>query len=128
MPFTATLFEGLDREMPGDVLFIRGYAGETLAGASLCVFDETTMWAPMIGLHYEIARPSYLYFLQQDERVRLCIERGIRRIFSGKTNYREKQRHGFHQEERWFCYRANSHLLNRALALAFPLARRVFRF
>jgi hypothetical protein len=127
MPFTAQLLGEMDKELPGDVVFIRGYVGEVLAGASLCVFDDSTMWVPMIGLRYEIARPSYLYFLQQDEMIRLSIKRGVRRILGGKANIREKQRHGFHQEGRWFCYRANSRLINKALALISTLAQRLFR-
>lgn len=125
MPFTAQFLTALNDELPGDVLFLRGYAAGELAGVSLCLRNGTTLWAPMVGLKYEIARPSYLYFLLQDERIHWCLEHGIQRIFLGKTNAREKQRHGFRAEERWFGYRASLSPVNRLLALVTPLVQRL---
>ena len=127
MPFAPQFLAALERELPGEVLFLRGYLGETLAGVCLCLLNGTTFWAPMMGLHYETARSGYLYFLMQDEMVRWSIEHGMRKIFVGKTNERVKQRHGFHQEECWFCYRAGPGALNRMLALASPLIERLIR-
>lgn len=125
VPFTPRLFAALDKEMPGDVFFVRAYAGDTLAGACLCLLNGSTLWAPMIGLHYEIARPSYLYFLIFDEMIRWGIAHQIQKIFLGKTNERQKQRHGFYQEERWLCFRAGPSTLNRMAALALPMAQRL---
>jgi len=127
MPFTPEFFAGLEREMPGDVKFIRGYVGGTLAGVSLCLLNGQTLWWPMAGLHYELARPSYLYFLLIDEMIRWAIEHGITKILGGKTAEREKHRHGFHLEERWFCYRSNFSPFNPLLAFAFPLAKRLLK-
>lgn len=121
MPFTPDFFAALEREMPGDVQFIRGYVGGTLAGVSLCLLNGSTLWWPMAGLRYEIARPSYLYFLLIDEMIRWGIERGIEKILGGKTAEREKQRHGFSAEACWFCYRARPRLLNHLLARLYPL-------
>jgi predicted N-acyltransferase len=125
MPFNLHFFTGLECEMPGDVQFIRGYVGKTLAGVFLCLLNGSTLWWPMAGLHHETARPSYLYFLLIDEMIRWGIEHGIKKIFGGKTADREKQRHGFHLEERWFCYRANSRLINQGLALSVPLVKKL---
>jgi predicted N-acyltransferase len=127
MPFTSQFFAGLEREMPADVQFIRGYVGTTLAGVSLCLLNGPTLWWPMAGLRYEIARPTYLYFLLIDEMIRWSIEHGIQKIYGGKTAEREKQRHGFHLEERWLCYHASLRPLNQALAFALPLAQRLLR-
>jgi hypothetical protein len=79
----------------------------------------------MIGLHYEIARPSFLYFLLQDEAIQWSIQHGLRRLYVGRTNEREKQKHGFYLEERWLCYRARVRPLNRVLAAALPLIQRL---
>jgi len=127
MSFNPDFFTGLEREMPGDVQFLRGYVGKNLAGVSLCLLNGSTLWWPMAGLHHEIARPSYLYFLLIDEMIRWGIEHGVKKIFGGKTAGREKQRHGFHLEERWFCYRSNFRPLNPVLAFGFPLAQRLLR-
>jgi predicted N-acyltransferase len=127
MPFTPQFFTGLEREMPGNVLFIRGYVGETLAGVSLCLLNGSTLWWPMAGLRYEIARPTYLYFLLMDEMIQWSIEHGIKKIFGGKTAEREKQRHGFHLEERWLCYRASIRPLNWAFSIALPIVKRLMR-
>jgi predicted N-acyltransferase len=127
MPFTSQFLATLEREMPGDVLFLRGYLGKSLTGVCLCLLNGTTFWAPMMGLHYMTARSSYLYFLMQDEMVRWGIEHGMQKIFVGKTNESIKQRHGFHQEESWFCYRTGARSLTWALALASPLVRRLLQ-
>lgn len=124
-PFAAQFFADLEREMGKDVFFIRAYVGDTLAGVSLCVRNGSLLWAPLVGLHYELARPSYLYFLIQDERIRWALEHGIRKICLGRTNEREKKRHGFYQETSWLCFRAAPPVLNRMLSLAFPVARRL---
>lgn len=127
MPFPSRFLGGLDREMPGEVQFVRGYVGDTLAGVSLCLLNGPTLWWPMAGLRYEIARPTYLYFLLMDEMIRWSIEHGIQRIWGGKTADREKQRHGFHLEERWLCYRSTVPLLNRLLAVSLPRVQRLLR-
>ncbi len=123
IPFTPHFLVALEREIPGDVFFLRGYAAEKLVGVGLCLRNGTALWAPLIGLDYEIARPSYLYFLLMDETIRLGIELGMQKIFLGKTNERVKQRHGFHLEERWLCYRARLSPLNQLLAWVLPLVQ-----
>jgi predicted N-acyltransferase len=125
MPFSPQFFVSLEREMPGDVLFLRGFIGKTLAGVSLCLLNGPTLWWPMAGLRYELARPSYLYFLLMDEMIQWSIEHHITKIVGGKTAEREKKRHGFHQEERWLCYRGEGYSLNKVLALASPLIQRL---
>lgn len=127
MPFTPQFFPALAKEIPGGVLFLRSYVGNQLAGAIVCLVSDSTLWLPMIGMHYEIARPAYLYFLLQDEAIRWGIQHGIRRIYGGKTNEHEKKGHGYRQEERWLCYRASVGPLNRVSALAFPVAQRLLQ-
>lgn len=120
IPFTPQFLAILEQELPGDVFFLRGYAAEKLVGVGLCLRNGATLWAPLIGLHYEIARPSYLYFLLTDETIRLGIELGMQKIFLGKTNERVKQRHGLQFEDRWLCFRARLGPLNRILSLVLP--------
>jgi predicted N-acyltransferase len=127
MPFTPQLFTSLEHEMSEEVLVIRGYAGGKLAGVSINLLDDSTFWGLMIGLHYEIARPSFLYFLLLDEAIRWSIKHGLRQISMGWSNEREKQKHGCRVEENWFCYRASTRPLNLALAAALPLAQRLLR-
>jgi predicted N-acyltransferase len=124
MPFTPQLFTNLEHEMPEEVLVIRGYAGGKLAGVSINLLGDSMFLGQMIGLHYEIARPSFLYFLLQDEAIRWSIQHGLQRLYVGRTNEREKQKHGFYLEERWLCYRASAWSLNLALAAAMPLIQR----
>jgi hypothetical protein len=75
------------------------------------------LW-PAAGLHYELARPSSLYFVMLDHLIRWSIGKGMRRVYGGMTNEEQKARHGFHPQARWFCMRAHPGLLNGALALA----------
>lgn len=124
MPFTAEFFSILEREMPGQVQLFRGFVDGELAGVSLNILAGGMLWGPMMGLRYELARPSYLYFLLIDEVIRWSIEHRLRRIYGGLTSEREKQEQGFRLRERWFCCRAHPPLLNIALKGVVSLARR----
>lgn len=121
VPFTPQFLAAMQEELADEMFFVRGYAGGKLAGASLCLRNGASLWVPTIGMHYEIARPSYLYFLLIDETVRWAIDNGIRHFSFGKTNERVKQRHGFHLEDRWLCYRARLGLLNRIISWILPM-------
>jgi len=123
IPLSPKFPAALECELPESVHFLRGYSAEKLVGVGLCLQNKTTLWAPLIGLNYEIARPSYLYFLTIDETIRLGIELGMQKLYLGKTNERVKQRHGFHFEERWLCYRARLGPLNRILSWVLPLVQ-----
>jgi predicted N-acyltransferase len=126
MHFAPQFFSEMEREIPQQqILIIKGFVGNKLSGVYWCLLDGSTLWWQLAGLDYEIARPSYLYFLLMDEMVRWSIEHKVQRIYGGLTNDREKQRHGFHLEERWFCYRTSVRPLNQILALAMPLARQL---
>jgi hypothetical protein len=74
------------------------------------------LW-PAAGLHYELARPSCLYFVMLDHLIRWGIDQGTRRVYGGMTNEEQKARHGFQPRARWFCVRAYPGPLNRALGL-----------
>jgi predicted N-acyltransferase len=125
VPYTRALLAAMEREMAGEVMVFRGFVEGTFAGHLLCLVSGRTLWWLATGLHYELAHPSYLYFLLMDEMIRWGIEHDIQRVYGGMTSEREKQMHGFHLCGRWFCYRANSHLFNNALPLALPLVRRL---
>lgn len=124
VPFTSQFLAGMQKKLADDMFFVRGYAGDQLAGVSLCFRNGPSLWVPTIGLNYEIARPSYLYFLLIDETIRWAIGNGIEHFSFGKTNERVKQRHGFQLEERWLCYRARLGVLNRAFSWVLPLVQR----
>lgn len=124
MPFTVQFLDALLEEMPEEVSLIRGYAGDKLVGVSFNLLDGPRLLVPMIGLFYEIARPSLLYFVLIDEVIRWGIQQGFQQIYIGRTNEREKRKHGFHLEERWVCHRAQIQPLNRAIKLASYLAQR----
>ena len=121
IPLVPQFPTALERELPENVHFVRGYSAEKLVGVGLCLQNKTTLWAPLIGMDYEIARPSYLYFLLIDATVRLGIDLGMQKLFLGKTNEHVKQRQGFQFEERWLCYRARFGPLNRILSRVLPL-------
>jgi predicted N-acyltransferase len=123
MPFTLQFLSKMACEIPEQqILIIKGFVGSKLSGVYLCLLNDSTLWWLMAGLNYEIARPSYLYFLLMDEMVHWGIEHKVQQIYGGLSNNREKQRHGFHLEQRWFCYRASVHPLNQMFAVALPLA------
>jgi predicted N-acyltransferase len=123
VPFTASLFEHLDRELPERAFLLKGFVGNELVGASLCVHNGLELWWPMAGLHYQQARPAYIYFLLIDEMIRWSIQNRIRRIHGGLTNEREKRQHGFYVQERWLGCHTSWPLANKMLALAMPLGR-----
>jgi uncharacterized protein len=118
MPFTPALFSAIEREMPGEALVLSGRVGGQLAGFCLGIRQGDEMLWPVAGLHYELARPSCLYFVLLDELIRWGIEQGMRRIYGGMTNERQKEGHGFKPQSRWFCVRAYPGPLNGALGLA----------
>lgn len=125
MPFTPKFFHLLEKELPGQVFLIKGYINGVLEGVSLCLRHNNSLWWPMAGLHYEVARPHYLYFLLIDEMVKWSIENGITFIDGGLTNERQKARHGFRRQSRWYCYRANFGAINQLVAWTLPLARKL---
>lgn len=121
MPFSSQFLVSLAQEMPEDVLLIRSYVGDRLVGVSLNLLDGSRLLVLMMGLYYEIARPSLLYFVLMDELIRLGIELGFRQVYIGRTNEKEKRKHGFQLDDRWICYRSNIQPLNRLLRVASQL-------
>lgn len=128
MPFASQFLDALAKEMPGELLLIRGYAGDKLVGVSVNGLNGSRVIGLMMGLYYEIARPSLLYFVLIDELIRWSIQQGFQQLSIGRTNEREKQKHGFHVEERWVCHRAHVQPLNWATKIASQLAQRTLRF
>ncbi len=125
MPFGVAWFDLMEREMPGEMMLFKGYVGSELAGVSPCILGQKKLWWPMVGLHYDLARPSYMYFLLMDEMIHWSIERGLQRIYGGLTSEREKSKHGFRLQARWSCHRAHPLALNRALRRLSPALRRL---
>jgi predicted N-acyltransferase len=123
MPFTSQFLTVLLDEMPEEVSLIRGYAKDKLVGVSFNLLDGPRLLVPMMGLYYEIARPSLLYFVLMDEVIRWGIQQEFQQIYIGRTNEREKRKHGFHQEDRWVCHRAHVRPLNSAIKLVSHLAQ-----
>ena len=118
IPFTPALFPAIERELPGEAVVLSGKVDGQLAGFFLGVRQGDEMLWPAAGLHYELARPSCLYFVMLDQLIRWSIDQGIRRVYGGMTNEEQKARHGFQPRARWFCVRAYPGPLNRALGLA----------
>ncbi len=114
MPFTAEFLAILARELPGQVVAFRGFVDGKAAGLLLGLVGRRTLWVPLAGLRYELARPSYLYFVLTDEMVSWSIQHGLKRIYGGIGNARQKKRHGFHIRKRWFCYQLYPSLLHQA--------------
>jgi hypothetical protein len=115
-PFSPVLFDALEREMPGEVVVFEGSVGGQPAGFLLCVVRGDTLDGPLLGMRYDLARPSGLYFLLVDEVVRWALRHGVRRIHGGVTNERQKQRHGFLPRRRWLCLKARPWPLHVLLA------------
>ncbi len=120
MPLKPNLFEVLEREMFGDTFVFKGLVAGQLASVFVCPRVNQKLWWWGVGLDYDLARPAYVYFLLLDEMIRWCIEQGVRRIYGGASNEREKQKQGFQLRERWRCHRATPSLLNRAFGLVLP--------
>jgi predicted N-acyltransferase len=115
-PFTPALFDALEREMPGEAVVVDGSVGGQPAGFLLCVVRGDTLDGPLLGMRYDLARPSGLYFLLVDEAVRLALRHGVRRIHGGVTNEAQKARHGFRPRPRWLCLKARPGPLHALLA------------
>jgi predicted N-acyltransferase len=126
LPFTPDLLDALERELRDELLVLRGYVGGTFAGFILCIKLGQKLWCPMLGMRHDLARPSYLYFLLLDAMIHWGFEHGVQRIYAGLSNERQKERHGFQRQSRWFCYRAAPRPCNDLLTVALPLARRLF--
>jgi predicted N-acyltransferase len=124
-PLDVTAFAVLEREMPGKVIVFKGFVAGELAGVCVCINDENTLWWWLAGLDYELARPSYVYFLLIDEMIRWGIEQGLQCINGGLANEREKQKQGFTLRPIWICYRFGSPALNAILGVVQPLAQRL---
>jgi predicted N-acyltransferase len=118
LPITPAIFSAIAREMPGEAFVLSGRIDGQLAGFCLGIRQGDEMLWPVAGLRYEVARPSCLYFVLLDELIRWSIDQGLRRIYGGMTNERQKAGHGFQPHARWFCVRAHPGPLNRALGLA----------
>jgi predicted N-acyltransferase len=118
LPITPAIFGAIARELPGEAFVLSGRIGGQLAGFGLGIRQRDEMLWPAAGLRYELARPSCLYFVLLDELIRWSIDQGLRRIYGGMTNERQKAGHGFQPHARWFCVRAHPGPLNRALGLA----------
>jgi hypothetical protein len=114
---TDELFPALARELGEAAHVISGTVLGQAAGFCLCLLDGDTLLAPLIGLHYELSRPSCLYAALIDEIVRWGLHNGVRRIHLGLGNERQKRRHGFLPHARWACIRAQLRPLNAALTL-----------
>jgi predicted N-acyltransferase len=125
VPLTPLFFSAIRREMPGAEQLFKGFVGGELAGYLWCLRRGPTLWWLIVGLHYELSRPSHLYFSLMDEMIRWSCAHGVRRIYGGMASEREKQKHGFGLQQRWFCYRAHPPLLNVALRGTVSLAKRM---
>jgi len=127
IPFTPAFFTRLEQVMPDEVMLFKGFVSGQLAGVSFCLRHAQTLWWPMVGLDYALARPTYLYFLLIDEMVQWSIQQGIQRIYGGTTAEQEKRKHGFYQQERWLGYHAQPAVLNHVIKFALPLAQRYLK-
>jgi predicted N-acyltransferase len=124
VPFTPNFFSALEREMPDATQLFRGFVGGELAGYLFCLRYGSTLWGLVVGLHYELSRPSHLYFSLMDEMIRWSCAHGVRRIYGGMTSEQEKQKRGFGLQQRWFCYRAHPRPLQSALKVIAPFVHR----
>ena len=104
-PVRAEFFAAIAREMPSESQIVVGSVDGQPAGFVACLIQKDALIAPMIGLHYELSRPSCLYQVLIDEMVRWSLERGFRSIHLGLTNERQKRRHGFLPQARYACVR-----------------------
>jgi predicted N-acyltransferase len=125
IPLASGLFAAIEREMPGDAVVVAGRIGGQLAGFFLGIRQGDALLLPLAGLRYELAHPSCLYFVLIDHLIRWSIDQGLRRIYGGMSNERQKARHGFRPQSHWFCIRAHPGFLNRAVGLALDRRRRL---
>jgi predicted N-acyltransferase len=106
MPFTPALFARLASETPGEAMVISGAIGGQSAGFLLCLRQGPLLLCILAGLRYALAHPASLYFLLFDELIRWSLQHGVRCVYAGLSNEKEKQRHGFRPRPRWLCVRA----------------------
>jgi hypothetical protein len=100
---------------------VLGWVGDQLASFALYLVQPDRVFAHQIGMRYPLAREHNLYFLNCMMMVRLCLERGIRRLEMGQTCYPQKIRLGCHLEKSWVYFRHRLRPINGVMGLVAPL-------
>jgi hypothetical protein len=100
---------------------VLGWVGDQLASFALYLVQPDRAFAHQIGMRYPLAREHDLYFLNCMMMVRLCLERGIRRLEMGQTCYPQKIRLGCHLEKSWVYFRHRLRPINGLMGLVAPL-------
>ncbi|MGE0850583.1 MAG: GNAT family N-acetyltransferase [Hyphomicrobiaceae bacterium] len=109
-------------QVGGRAHVVLGWIGNELASFSIFLLDPDCAYAYRIGMRYPIAREHNLYFLNWMMMVRICIDRGIRRLEMGQTCYPQKQRLGCRLERSWVYVRHQSGPVNAIIKRLAPLA------
>lgn len=125
IPLRPDVFKEMARTMPGEVHLFKGIVNGQMEGVLIAMRGMDVLWWPFAGLNYVVSRPTYLYFLLMDEMIRWSTTAGIRRIYGGMTNEKEKRGHGFRQQSNWFCFRAHPRPLNLVLTHGLPWLQRL---
>lgn len=92
-----------------------------LIGFSLVLFNERELIYKYTGMRHPEATDHGVYFLNWMVMVRMCLERGIRRLHAGETTYVTKTRLGCRLERSWIYFRHRNPLINIGFRMFGPM-------
>lgn len=113
--FSEQIFADLEDTFADDVTLFEAHVDGRLAGYLITLRVADRLGILFAGLHYELARPTYAYFLLYEFIIKWAMEAEIKVMGGGFTLVAQKERIGFRREKQFLCYRANSRLLHKAL-------------
>jgi predicted N-acyltransferase len=118
---TPAYFQGVLRRMSGRAFCTLYWQGDELLAVNLLLQDGDTLLDKFFCMDAERGRPLNLYFLSWFTNVRLCLERGLKRYFSGQAGYENKLRLGSTLTRTANYFRHRNALVNGGLRLVAPL-------
>lgn len=105
-------FAAIVREMGDDVAVVLYRVGGELVAFNLLLLGDGRAVDKVLGMRYPIAREKNLYVVSWMTNVRLCLERGIGELETGRTAYTSKVRYGSHLEPCWIYFRHRGRVMN----------------
>jgi hypothetical protein len=118
---TPAYFQGVLRRMSGRAFCTLYWQGDELLAVNLLLQDGDTLLDKFFCMDAERGRSLNLYFLSWFTNVRLCLERGLKRYFSGQAGYENKLRLGSTLTRTANYFRHRNALVNGGLRLVAPL-------
>jgi hypothetical protein len=114
-------FPSVARALGEDAAFVLYRVDGRLAAFNLLLLSEDRVIDKFLGMRYPLAREHDLYVLSWMTNLRLCLERGARRLQTGQTAYAPKLRLGSRLEPAEVWFRHRNPAVNALMRLLAPL-------